>query len=819
MLSLSIVLSLGLLASCNQQGPDHLQQEKTEAALQYKAEIVRTSYGIPHITADDFGSLGFGEGFAAAEDHVCNIAHSIVVARGERTKYHGEGDDKKHLLSDIVIRALDIPNRAETELKAQSEENQQWIKGYTAGYNKYIRDTGRDNITSWCKGAAWVKEITAAEVFSRFQVVAQSAPRMTGMIVSAKPPKINQLEVAALTTLQEGTQQKSTLQESINQQTLEDEIDTLNSKYLGSNGWAFGKDRTENGRGLLLGNPHYPWTGTNRFWEKHLTIPGKLDIYGAHLIGTPGVAIGFNENVGWTLTVSKSKRVVFYTLKLVPGDPTSYYYDDKPRKMRAKKVMVPLKDGTSQVHTVWFSHYGPLVNLPGAKWSDNLALTMRDANFQNQNSLSQFKAMNLASDMDALKEAHNKWNAMPWANTMATSKDGRAVYMDGSTVGRLSEQAIELWRERTESDPLTKAFYNKSGLILLDGSDSRFEWQSHKDSRLTGVVPFSEKPQLERSDYIFNANDSYWLTNVEQPLTGFSPLYGRVNSARTLRTRINAMLVSDLSENGPSGEDGKFSLKEIQQALFSNRSLSAELLVDELVLACTSEQAVMLDMLKVDLTQACKVLKEYDKRLNLESKGAVLFREWITLYEFSETLKKGKLFEVAFDANDPVNTPSGLADKNTALLHLAQAVSNLDKAELKLDASLADAQFAYRGNKKIALHGGGEAEGIANIVSQRIYEAQAEQVRGEKIEGSNNLTDKGYVITYGASFLLSLSYTDDGPVAEAFLTYGESGDPSSEYYNDQTSLFAKKQWRPILFKREDILKDAKSRVVLTGNIE
>ena len=40
----------------------------------YEAQIRRTSYGIPHIKAKDFGSLGYGEGYAQAEDHLCTVA-------------------------------------------------------------------------------------------------------------------------------------------------------------------------------------------------------------------------------------------------------------------------------------------------------------------------------------------------------------------------------------------------------------------------------------------------------------------------------------------------------------------------------------------------------------------------------------------------------------------------------------------------------------------------------------------------------------------------------------------------------------------------
>ena len=423
--------------------------------------------------------------------------------------------------------------------------------------------------------------------------------------------------------------------------------------------------------------------------------------------------------------------------------------------------------------------------------------------------------MGQAEDMDAFKGAFDRWNSIPWVNTMATSSDGRAVYIDGSSVGRLSDEAIALWRERVTSDPLAGGFYRQMGLTLLDGSDSRFEWQPHPEARIDGIVPFAEQPQQDRTDYIFNANDSHWLANVAAPLTGYSPLYGPEETARSLRTRMNAKLLTDTSPGGPTGEDGKFSLQELQQALLSNRSLTADLLLDELLGACAKYPAVLVDKQRVDLSSACTVLQGYDRRLDLDSEGAVLFREWITRYEPSEYLQAGELFAVPFDSEDPVDTPRDLADERVALEKLAEAAFVLDQAGVDLDSTLRDVQFVYRGSEKIPLHGGGPAEGIANVIGQINYDTVAEQTRGNKIDGSRWLTDKGYAITYGTSFLLSLSYTDNGPVAEAILTYSESGDPSSEHYTDQTKLFSEKQWRPVLFETENINKDVKSSIVLT----
>ena len=112
-------------------------------------------------------------------------------------------------------------------------------------------------------------------------------------------------------------------------------LSDLTLRDMGSNAWALGDGRTEGANSLLLANPHYPWYGIARFWEKHLTIPGVYDAYGVSLIGTPGVSLGFNADVGWSHTVSNSKRTVIYQLTLDPSDPTRYRWGDGWRALTA----------------------------------------------------------------------------------------------------------------------------------------------------------------------------------------------------------------------------------------------------------------------------------------------------------------------------------------------------------------------------------------------------------------------------------------------------------------------------------------------------
>ena len=64
---------------------------------------------------------------------------------------------------------------------------------------------------------------------------------------------------------------------------------------LGSNAYGIGRSGARGVRSLVLGNPHFPWQGSERWYEVHLTIPGKLDAIGAALQGVPAVNIGFNR--------------------------------------------------------------------------------------------------------------------------------------------------------------------------------------------------------------------------------------------------------------------------------------------------------------------------------------------------------------------------------------------------------------------------------------------------------------------------------------------------------------------------------------------
>ena len=768
-------------------------QRTTEPS--YEARIRRTSYGIPHIEARDLPSLGFGDGYAQAEDHLCTIAEQVLEARGEQAKYLGRGERDAHLQSDIVVQALRAHERWDDLYGPQSAETQAWMAGFAAGYNTFLKNTGTDAISGWCRGQEWLSPISAGDLASIH--IARTTDVLIGnaaIIANAQPPSTTTTKPAPTAVAWN--------------------VDAVG----GSNGWAIGRALSANRRGMLLANPHYPWVGPRRFWEKHLTIPGDLDVYGVSITGVPGVIIGFNKDVAWTQTIASGVHATVYALDLVPGAPTRYRYDGEERSMTPVPVSVAIRGQSEPLQrTVWFSQYGPVIAPPGVPWSTTRALSQRTAVNRNVSAPIQWLAMSRARSMADLQRAHATYQANPIANTIAASAAGEAWYVDSSARPDLSATATARWLERRATDPLTREL-GRNGIVLLDGSHPDFEWQTDTGAPGPGLIPFRRLPQLLREDYVFNANGSFEFVHATARIAGvYSPLYELLRESLSTRTRNNVLQLSNAAPYTAAGADGKFTLAEIQAAVLSNRSLMADLLVPDLVERCKAAPRVTLDGSEVDVTNACTVLGAWDRRFDLDSRGAVLFREWLANYAPPDFRDAGRMYAVPLDAANPIHTPRGLAAGDLALLNLARTLRLLDGRRIPLDVPLGELQYARdKLPKRIPIHGGTNDEGLLNLTALGPVQTIQPLPQRRPVKGSRVLTEDGYPIAGGTSFLMALEYTDSGPNGVAILTYSQSSDPASEHFSDQTELYSQKRWRPVLFNASAIAADTKREYRVTS---
>lgn len=755
----------------------------------YDVTIARDSWGVPHITAADWGSIGYGQGYALAADRSCTVIDQIVKVRGDRARWLGAGEDDEHVNSDFAYRHLGLWENAPTRWAEQSERVQDVVDGYVAGFNAQVADGG---LGSWCSEAAWANansSITTQDLYAYISdiLLLASSRNLIREIGTAQPP-------AAADTAG-----------AVDASTPVTEPATTGWRRLespgASNGWALGADRSTTGGGLLLGNPHFPWEGELRFWESHLTIPGELDVYGVALGGLPGIQIGFNEAVAWTHTVSAGHRFTLYRYDLDPSDPTTYLVDGEPRSMTASEHTIDVlgDDGetTSLSRTLYASHHGPVVDVAPLGWTPEQAIAIRDGNIEITNVLEQYLGMDTATSMDEFQAVHAEYQGVPWVNTISTSADGRAWLADTSATPLLSADAITAWEAERDAGGLIGLAYDQAGIIMLDGSDSLFEWVDDPAAPAPGLVPYAQVPQLERFDYVFNANDSYWFQNPNQLLTGFSPLAGDEAVAQTPRTRTNAMLLGETTE--------PWAIDDVQAAIFSDRSILSDTLLPALVEACSETPTVELGTATVDLTAACDALAGWDGSYTLDARGAIVFREWLSRFTWADRADAGRLFADPFDPTDPGGTPSvPVEDRQEWLVELGSVVQLLGLLGIPVDAPLGDHQHEVRSGERIPIHGGMNSDGVANIVDccSEATSTAEQPDNGERVNGQSALRmhadgSTGYSISRGASFVMTVQYGPDGPVAEGFLTYGNPDDPASPASSDGLRAFSAGEWRPL----------------------
>src|SRR5690606_9174909 len=160
-----------------------------------------------------------------------------------------------------------------------------------------------------------------------------------------------------------------------------------------------------------------------------------------------------------------------------------------------------------------------------------------------------FLGMDRARGLDELKEVFAETQAMPWVNTLATDATGRVWYIDASSTPALSDEAAERYRERVRDD-FVAALLWENRVALLDGSEPGDDWVDLPGAPGPGLLPFDQLPQVERTDWVVNANDSHWLPNPDSRLEGHSPLHGFERTALSLRTRQNMRLVQKLADAG-----------------------------------------------------------------------------------------------------------------------------------------------------------------------------------------------------------------------------------------------------------------------------
>jgi acyl-homoserine-lactone acylase len=735
----------------------------------YKAEVTEiqwTSYGVPHIKAENYTDLGEGLGYVMAKDRYCNVVETIITAKSERAKYLGHGVNDSNINSDFAYLHIGTYQQAKNSFALLDSRTQELMRGYAAGFNYAIKN----NVHYDGDCAAKLKTIDHLDLFASNLAINYwpFIGEYLQEIGMAEHPKL----------------------ESVNQ--LLQRPKSLAERAKGSNGWALGKTMTATGKGMLLSNTHLPHSGKFAWYEVHLSIPNKLNVYGSILPGFITPAVGFNDTFSWTHTWTPSTTGSFYLLKPAADNPLAYVYGNEKKSLIENHYKIQLKnaDGTLRAvnRTLYASHYGPIISFD----FNGHMISIKDAPSLQLDRADYWLKLALSKNVDQAVNLNAQGYRTGFQNIMMADSWGDTFYADLASVPNLSNEA---WQVISQTPSLLEY-----GGTVLDGSNPVFEWQQ--------TVPFADIPKRYSDTYVQNANEAPWLVNMMEPLVDYSPLYGGSEYEQSPRTQLSLVMLEELKNRVE-----KTQLKDLHHVMADKRIYSAELSLDDLVARCQAYPEYQIDQRTIDLQPACNVLAAWDKKANLNSVGSHLFREYSNVLQMHKDLEgcEDICWRDVFDASIPLTTPGRLpevADPNNDLhlKALATAVLTLDAANIDVNAKVSDYQHLVKGNRSYPIAGGaGDLTGSFSSVNVEISDEK-------DVFSYTGLNENGYEINAGDGFVFLLEFTKQGVNANSLLLYSQSNNPNSAHYFDQAPLIDGEKYKPVLFTEKNIKDDVNLNV-------
>lgn len=493
--------------------------------LAQQVEIRRTTYGVPHILADNLRAAAFALAYVQAQDHGDRVFRAMLAARGEAALIDG------YLAVDRDFRNRQRYARAVETFGRLRQDTRDVYQGFAAGLNYFV-GRYRTALPGWIRAD-----------FTAYDVLARNIgwPSQGAMDSFRRRLLENPAKPAALTT------RDTFAPDARNSEPGRLVVAEPENQNVGSNAWALAPSRTTNGNAILLRNPHLSWAAG--YYEAHVRVPGELDFYGDFRIGGPFTVIGgFNPSLGFATTDNAPRTDEFYALYADPAKPDHILLDGASIPLQRELVTVAFRDGSGfgcATREFWTSPLGPVVHR-----GDSLVYVYRSATGGEFRAGEQWLEMMKADDIGEWKDAM-RIQALAFSNFIYADREGNILYV---------------W---LSAPPV---------LPHPSGGDTLATLVTRTDRVWTRVVPFDSLPQLLNppGGYVHNENDSPHFTNLNQILDHESFSFW----VEEPRLRLRSQHALELLHN-----DRTFSLEDVVEAKHSMRMLLADRVKDDLAAA------------------------------------------------------------------------------------------------------------------------------------------------------------------------------------------------------------------------------------------
>ncbi len=706
-------------------------------------EIRRTSFGVPHVLAEDLDGMGYGLAWVMMEDYREDVPRALLRANGR----WGLAVGPDEMEGDFAGR-LDHEYAAWTYHRLPADVRAVYA-GYAAGLNDFIR-LYADSLPEWARPEFTPQDVAArdVDVWDDGAIRAFAERREEWATDGDEDPEGAGGREARGLGAPTGT--AAGLRASADPR---DPAALLNTwmawarrageadPEVGSNAWAFGPERSESGNALLLRNPHLSYTAG--YYEAHVRVPGVIDFYGDFRLGGPFTTIGgFNRRLGWATTNNYPDLDQVYALAKDP-EADAYLFDGGSVPVVRREVRVEYADGRggtgTAVREMPSTPLGPVIH----ETADSLYV-LRAWELEQYRVGEQWLRMMQADDLAEWTEAM-KIRAKVSSNLTYADADGN-VHL--------------VWNAALPDLPHA---HRGDTAVAATGSDG--VW--------TSLVPYAALPQVTNPEggYVQNANDPPYYTNLHEQLDPASFPENMPEPRLRFRSQNSLGLVHT---------DDELSLEEMVELKHSMGMELADKVKDGLVEAVRARHA------DGEVREAIDLVAAWDNTAAKHTRGSTLFEQWA--FDYFEAVPEEDQFAVPWSTDDPMGTPRGVGDPEEAAAAFARAVAETERRFGRWDVTWGEVHRLRAGDKDVPVGGCASALGCFRVVGF--------------VEDDDGL----YRAYRGDGWVLAVEF-GEVPRAYSVLAYGNSNRPESPLFYDQAELFSRNHMKEVAFTEEAIAGD------------
>ena len=344
-----------------------------------------------------------------------------------------------------------------------------------------------------------------------------------------------------------------------------------------SNNWAVAGTKSASGGAMLAGDPHLHLT-LPAIWFQMTQDSPSYHTSGVAIPGTPGVLIGHNEHIAWSLTDAQNQQTFFYVEKEDAARPGMYFWNGTWTPYTTVSYDIPVLGEAPRHLTVRVSVHGPVISERGQTtsvwWAGNIP----------SQDLTVLLNINRASSWTAFRDALRGWFS-PTHNFVYADDKGNIGLISAGYYPQLPA-AAQPW-------------------LPMPGTG---------EDDVTGTIPYDDIPQAyDPPDGII------WSANQRQVTASYPYYIGTASNFFDPGYRANEI-------HRVLSQPGKLTAQDMQHLQTDTRDFLASEIVPVLLHSLSTRQLNSKESAAVALLQA------WDYNMGVDSKAATVW--WFFWQEY-----------------------------------------------------------------------------------------------------------------------------------------------------------------------------------------